>query len=114
MSRVQTTVLAPRRDQASDTATRHIAEVPTRESSERGRSSFHNVYDVIVVVCFLALLALVVFGGAVMFLSRVTAALPASPRTACAVLDGCVAMGPDANDAVVVDENPIEGPTLTR
>jgi hypothetical protein len=98
----------------SDSATRHIAEVPTREGWGRDGSSFHDVYDVIVVVCFLALIALVVFGGAVMFLSRVTAALPVSPRTACAVLDGCVVAGPDANKAVVVDENPTEGPMLTR
>lgn len=98
----------------SDSATRHIAEVPAGERSERGRSSFHDVYDVVVVVCFLALIALVVFGGALMFLSRVTAALPGSPRTACAVLDGCVGTGSDANEAVVVDENPTEGPMLTR
>lgn len=98
----------------SASATRDIAEVPTRESWGRGASSYHDVYDVVVVVCFLALIALAVFGGALMFLSRVTAALPVSPRTACAVLDDCVVAGTDANEAFVVDENRTEGPMLTR
>ena len=87
----------------SDPAVRHTPGVLT--------SSSRDVYDVVVVICFLALMALAVFGGALMFLRRVTAALPASPRTACAVLDGCVGTGPDANEA---DENPTEGPVLTR
>jgi len=104
--RHRTTVLAVRRDRVPDSATRHVPEV-------RG-SSFHDVYDIVVAVCFLALIALGVFGGAVMFLRRVTAALPVSPSTACAVLDGCVGAGPDANQAVVVDENPTEGLMLTR
>ena len=97
----------------SDSATGHISEVPT-EGWGRGRGSFHGIYDVVVVVCFLALIALAVFGGAVIFLRRVTAALPTSPRTACAVLDGCVAAGPDATEAVVVDDNPTDGLMLTR
>jgi hypothetical protein len=67
-----------------------------------------------VVVCLLALIGLVVFGGALMFLSLVTAALPVSPPIACAELDGCVVAVPDGNEAVVVDENRTDGPTLTR
>jgi hypothetical protein len=55
-----------------------------------------------------------VFGGALMFLSRVTAAPSVSPRIACAELDGGVVAVPDANEAVVVGENRTEGPTLTR
>ena len=94
-----------------DSATRRAGEVPPREGSGKGGASFD---DVVVVVCLLALIALVVFGGALMFLSRVTAVLPVSPRIACTELDSCVVAGPDANEAVVVDENPTDGPTFTR
>jgi hypothetical protein len=47
-----------------------------------------------------------------MFLSGVTAALPVSPRIACAELDGCVVAGPGANEAVVVDETQTDGPDV--
>jgi hypothetical protein len=76
--------------------------------------SFDGVYNVVVVVCLLALIGFAVFGGALMFLSLVTAALPVSPPIACAELDGCVVAVPDANEAVVVDENRTDAPTLTR
>jgi hypothetical protein len=113
-SRMQATVLSPRRDRVWDSATRRTWEVPTREGSRQGRTSFDDVYDVVAVVCLLALIGLVVFGGALMFLSRVTAVLPVSPRIACAELDGCVVTGTDENEAALVDDHRTDGPKLTR
>ena len=99
-SRMHVPVLGLRRERPWGSATR--------------RSSFDGFYDVFVVFCLLALIALVVFGGAWLFLARVTAVLPVSPRVACAELGGCVRAESDSNDAVVVDENRTDGPTLTR
>jgi hypothetical protein len=113
-SRMHVTVLGVRRERLLDLVARRSLEVPTREGSGRGRMSFDGVYDVVVVVCLLALIGFAVFGGALMFLSLVTAALPVSPPIACDELDGCVVAVPDANEAVVVDENRTDAPTLTR
>src|SRR5262249_45163117 len=101
-SRMQVPVLGLRRGRRWGSATGRAPKVATREGSGQGRTSFDDVYDVVVVVCFLSLIGLVVFGGAWMCLSKLAAVLPVSPRTACAELDGCVVAGPDANEAVVV------------
>jgi hypothetical protein len=111
---MQATVRSLRRDRVWDSATRRTREVPTRKGSRQGRTSFDDVYDVVAVVCLLALIGLVVFGGALMFLSRVTAALPVSPRIACAELDGCVVTGPNENEAALVEDHRTDGPKLTR
>jgi len=113
-SRMRVPVLGLRRDRQRDSATGGAREVPTREGSRQGRSSFDDVYDAVVVVCFLSLIGLVVFGGAWMCLSKLASVLPVSPRIACAEFDGCVVAGPDANKAVVVDEPRTDEPTLTR
>jgi len=110
-SRMQVPVLGLRRDRRWDSAT--ACEV-TREGSGQGYSSFDGVYDVVVVVCFLALIGLVVLGGVWIFLSQLAAVLPVSSRIACAEFDSCVVAGPDANEAVVVDEARTDEPTLTR
>ena len=113
-SRMHVRVLGVRGERLWELLTRRSLDVPTREGSGRGRTFFDGVYDVVVVVCLLAVIGLAVFGGALLFLSLVTAALPVSPPIACAELDGCVVAVPDANEAVVVDENRTDGPTLTR
>jgi hypothetical protein len=69
--------------------------------------------DVIVAVCFLALIGLVLIGGPLMILSRVAATLPVSPRIACPEFYDCLAAEPDGNEAVLVDHL-IDGPTMTR
>jgi hypothetical protein len=70
--------------------------------------------DVIVVVCFLAIIGIVVIGGVVMLFSWVTATFPVSPRVACPEFHGCVVPGPDENEAVSVDDHPTDGSMLTR
>jgi hypothetical protein len=51
--------------------------------------------DGIVVVCFLALVALVVVGGLFMLLSWVTTTLPANTWLACPHQPGCETSAPD-------------------
>jgi hypothetical protein len=100
-------VLGLRRGRPSDSATTGGARTRPRRGT-----SFDDVYNVVVLVCLLALIALAVFGGAWIFLTRVTAALPASSPIACADLDGCNA-GPEPNEAGAVDDTR-SGPTVTR
>ena len=110
--RMQVTVLSMQRDRVWDSATRRVRAVPSPDGSRgKRRTSFDEVF---VVVCFLALIALVVLGGAVMLLSWVTATLPVSPRIACPKFDSCVVPGPDENQGVLVDDHPTDGPMLTR
>jgi hypothetical protein len=108
---MQVTVLSMQRDRVWDSATRRVRAVPSPDGSRgKRRTSFDEVF---VVVCFLALIAVVVLGGAVMLLSWVTATLPVSSRIACPELNGCV-WGSDENEAVLVDDHPTDGPMLTR
>jgi hypothetical protein len=51
--------------------------------------------DGIVVVCFLALVGLVVVGGLFVLLSWVSTALPANTRIACPHQPGCETSAPD-------------------
>jgi hypothetical protein len=51
--------------------------------------------DGIVVVCFLALVGLVVVGGLFILLSWVTATLPANTRIPCTHQPGCETSAPD-------------------
>jgi len=85
--------------------------VPRPGGPGNSRTSFD---DVVVVVCFLALIGIVVLGGVVMLLFSVTATLPVSPRIACPEFDGCVVPEPDENPAVLVDDHWTDGPMLTR
>jgi len=110
---MQVRVLGLRRDRRWDSETGHAREV-RRDGPGEGRSSFDGVYDVVVVVCFLALIGIVVLGGAWMVLSQLAAVLPVSPPIACAEFDDCVVAGSDANEAAVVDEARTDEPTLTR
>src|SRR5207237_8165589 len=80
-------------------------------SRGKGRTSFD---DVAVVVCFLALIGIAVLGGALMLLSWITATVPVDPRIACSELDDCAVTASDKNDAVLVDDDWIYGPKLTR
>ena len=95
-----------------NSAARRVRPVSIPDGARgKRRTSFDEVF---VVVCFLALIALVVLGGAVMLLSWVTATLPVSPRIACPKFDSCVVPGPDENPAVLVDDHRSDGPMLTR
>jgi hypothetical protein len=108
---MRATVLSMQRDRVWNPATRRGRVAPRLDGPGERRHSFD---DVIVVVCFLALIGIVVIGGTVMLLSWVTATFPVSPRIACPELDGCVVPGADENEAVLVDDHPTDGPMLTR
>src|SRR5918995_6990407 len=98
-ARMQATVPSLQRDRVWNSATRHDRVVPRPDGPGKRRISFD---DVVVVLCFFALIGIVLVGGEVMLLSWVAATLPVSPRTACPEFDGCVVPGPDENPAVLV------------
>jgi hypothetical protein len=108
---MQATVRSMQRDRAGDSAARRVLVVPRPDGPGKRRPSFD---DVVVVVCFFALIGIVVLGGALMLLSWVTATLPVSWRVACPEFDGCVVPGPDENHDLSVDDYRTNGPMLTR
>ncbi len=81
-----------------------------RPSVRVGRSSVDvdsrpaRVDDVVVAVCFLALVGLVVFGGLLMLFSWVTAGLPPSAVMTCPESESCAPPAPveDSDPAPVV------------
>lgn len=109
--RIQAPVLNTQRDRVWNSTTRPVRVVPGPDGPGKRRLSAD---DVAVVVCFLALIVIVVLGGVVMLLSWVTATLPVSPRFACPEFDGCVVPGPDKDQPVLVDDYRNDGPMLTR
>lgn len=99
------------RNRTWDSATRAAREVVRPDGAGRSRTSFDHIA---VVVCFLALIGIGVLGGALMLLSWITATVPLSRRIACSEVDGCAARASDKNEAVVVDDDWVYGPNLTR
>jgi hypothetical protein len=97
-------------DRAWNSATRRARAASRPRGPGKRRPSFE---DVLVVVCFLALIGIAAIGGAVIFLSWVTATFPVSPRVACPEFHGCVVPAPDENQDVLGDDHPIDGPMLT-
>ena len=70
--------------------------------------------DGIVVVCFLALVGVVVLGGLLMLLSWVTTTLPVNTRIECPHLPACEASAPDGKQSVLGDDARADEPKLTR
>jgi hypothetical protein len=70
ISRMQATVLAMERDRPRDAAGRRVQVVPRPDRPERRRVSFD---DVVVVVCFFALIGIVLVGAVVTLLAWITA-----------------------------------------
>lgn len=69
--------------------------------------------DGIVVVCFLALVGLVVVGGLFMLLSWVTTTLPTTTRIACPHGSACQTSAPEETQLVLGDEGRTREPTPT-
>jgi hypothetical protein len=69
--------------------------------------------DGVVVVCFLALVGLVVLGGLLMLLSWITTTLPVNARIACPDLPACVAPAPDGTQSIPGDDARAHEPKLT-
>jgi hypothetical protein len=79
------------------------------------RASPHRITfnDGIVVVCFLALVGVVVVGGLFMLLSWITTTLPANTRIACPHSRACEALASDGRQSVLGDDGPAREPKLT-
>ena len=69
--------------------------------------------DGIVVVCFLALVGLVVVGGLFILLSWVTTTLPTNTRIACPHGPACETVAPDETPSVLGDDGRTGEPKLT-
>jgi hypothetical protein len=110
--RMQEPVLRLQRDRVGRSATRRGQVVPRSDGPGNRRTSFD---DLVVVLCFLALIGIVIVGGVVMLLAWVAATLPASPpRIACPEFDGCVVPEPDENHDLSVDDYRTDGLMVTR
>ena len=73
-------------------------------SAHRASPRRTTIDDGIVVVCFLALVGVVVLGGLLMLLSWVSTTLPVNARIACPHLPACEASAPDGTQSVLGDD----------
>jgi hypothetical protein len=94
-----------------DWAPRRVREIARPEGARKRRSYFD---DVAVAVWVVALIGIVLLAGAVMVLSVISATVPVSPRTAGPAFDGGAVTGSDQDGAVLVDDDWVYGPRLTR
>ena len=93
-----------RRERVWNSATERTAR-PVRGAYRASphRTTFN---DGIVVVCFLALVGLVVVGGLFILLSWVTTTLPANTRIACPQQPICEASASDGGQSILGDDGP--------
>ena len=70
--------------------------------------------DVALLTWVVALIGIVVLCGAVVVLALISTTAPLSPRIASPAFDGGALTGSDENGVVLVDDDWIYGPTLTR
>lgn len=108
---MQAPVLRVQRDRAWHSASRLVREISRTERPRERRTSF---YDVVVVVCFLTLIAIATLGGVVMLLSWVAATVSVSPREACPEFGGCVRPESEESHGMPADDHRTDEPTLTR
>jgi hypothetical protein len=109
---MEPTVLDMQQERAQKWATRHVRDVSKPDGAQKRQPYFA---DVAVVVWVVALIGIVVFAGAVIVLSLVSAAVPVSPRIAGPSFDDARAVvGPDGDGAVLAEDDWAYGPKLTR
>jgi hypothetical protein len=108
---VQATVLSMQRERARDWATRGVREVPKPDGAGKRQRYFN---DVAVVVWIIGLIGIVVLCGAVMVLALISATVPVSSRIASPAPDGGAATMSDQNGAVLVNDDWVYGPNVTR
>src|SRR5262249_42571907 len=108
-SRVQATILGMQRER--DWAPRRVREIARPEGAGKRRSYLD---DVAVAVWGVALIGIVLLASALLVLSVISATVPVSPRTASPAFDGGVVTGSDQDGAVLVEDDWIYGPKLTR
>ncbi len=99
------------RERARPRVSRPVREVPEPDGAGERR---HYFDDVAVVVWVVAFIGMVVLCGAVIVLALTSATVPVSPRIAGPAFDGGPATGPDENGAVLVDDDWVYGPRVTR
>ena len=99
------------RERVWNSATERTAR-PVR-GAYRASPHWTRFNDGIVVVCFLALVGLVVVGGSFMLLSRVTTTLPANTRIACPHGPACETSAPDEAQMVLGDDGRTREPKPT-
>ena len=108
--RMQATVPNMQRERVWNSVTRRSVRVV--HGSDGAGSRRTALDDGVPVVCFLALVGVVVVGGLLMLFAWVTAPLPLSPRMACAEFGGCVVSTPDETQAVWADDRGIANSTM--
>jgi hypothetical protein len=87
------------RERVWNSATERTAPRPVR-GAYRASPHWTTFNDGIVVVCFLALVGLVVVGGLFMLLSWITTTLPTNTRIACPHGPACETSAPDETQLV--------------
>jgi hypothetical protein len=111
LSRMQAPVLGMQQERAQDGATRRVRDVSRPDRAGKRQPHFG---DVAVAVWVVALIGIVVLAGAVMVLALISATIAVSPRIASPAFDGGAATAPDETGAVLVDDDWVYGPKLTR
>ena len=108
---MQATVLSMQRKRARNMAPRPVREI--REPDGAGKRRPY-VDDVAVVVWVIAVVGIVLLCGAVMVLSLISASISVSPRIGGPAVEGGAVSGSDENGVVLVDDDWVYGPKLTR
>jgi hypothetical protein len=86
----------------------------SRTEAPRERRTSVYFYDVVVVVCFLALIVIATLGGVLMLLSWVAATVSVTPPAACPDAEGCGRPEPDTSHGPSIDEHSTDEPSLMR
>jgi hypothetical protein len=108
---MRATVRRMHRDPPWESATRSDQKLRRPDGPEKRQLRLN---EVAVVVCLLALIGVSILGGALMLLSWMTATTPVSSRKSCPEIQGCAETASYESDAVLVDDDWIYGPKLTR
>jgi hypothetical protein len=87
--------------------------VPVVRDSDGADSRRTTVDEVVLAVCFLAVVGVVLLGGLLMLFTWVTATLPTSPMAVCTELDGCVMPTPNENQPGWTDDLRVDQPRMT-
>ena len=108
---MQATLLSMQRERARDSGTRRVRDVSRPDRAGKRQPYFG---DVAVAVWVVALIGIVILAVAVMVLSVISATVPVSPRIAGPAFDGGAVTESYENGAVLVDDDWVYGPKMTR
>jgi hypothetical protein len=111
ISRMQATVLNMQQVRPRNSATRCVWDVSRPDGAGKRQPYFD---DAAVLVWVVALIGIVILAGAVIMLALISATVTVSPRIAGPTLEDGATTGSDENGAVLVDDDWVYGPKLTR